>query len=72
MGEGLPEEVSKRIRSGMFGKLDEMDQRYSSQIHMMKGNKIIDCIVLVFGLMFNRAFCLIPVIISWLMAKSYP
>jgi hypothetical protein len=25
MAEGLPEEVTKRIRKGMFGKLDEMD-----------------------------------------------
>ena len=49
-----------------------MDKRYSAQIHTMKGNKVVDCIVLVFGLMFNRAFCIIPVVISWLMARNYP
>ena len=71
-GDGLPEELTKSIHKGILGKLDKMDRKYSSQIHMMKGNRFIDCIVLIFGLMFNRAFCIIPVIISWVLARTYP
>lgn len=71
-GDGLPEELAKSIQHGILGKLDKMDKKYSSQIHLMKGNRLIDCIVLIFGLMFNRAYCIIPVMISWLLARTYP
>jgi len=65
----IPDDASKRLAHGILGKLDRMDQRYSAQIHKMQGNRFFDSFILFFGMMFNRAFCIIPVVISGFMAK---
>lgn len=68
----VPDYVSKRLTQGILGRLDRMDQRYSSYIHKMQGNRFIDSFILIFGLMFNRAFCIVPVVISGFQAKYHP
>ena len=63
--EVVGEDVSKESR---LGKINALDQELSGMIHESSVNKVFEAIILVFAILFNRAYALSCFLFSYIYA----
>ena len=60
------------INLGLLGHLDQFDKALSGQIHALTAPSVIEVLILLFGLLYNRWYCFISAFFSLALAAYYP